>query len=218
MLGRDVFARTLYGGRISLLIGVTAALTTLAAGTLVGLLAGFSRWIDAIVMRIMDGVMAIPDILLAIALTTVARGGIVTVVVAITVTQLPYVARLIRGLVLTLREQTFVEAAVAVGTTPHAILRRHILPNTVSALVVQGTYILALAILIEAYLSFLGAGTPPETPSWGNIVAEGRSYVRIALWIVAFPGLFLTLTVLAINLLGDGLRDLLDPRFVPESR
>ncbi|HLT26048.1 MAG TPA: ABC transporter permease [Zeimonas sp.] len=211
-LGRDVFSRTLWGGRVSLTVGIGVALLATSIGVVIGLLSGFNRWADAIVMRVMDGMMAIPGILLAVALMTLTRASIGTVVLAITVPEIPRVVRLVRSLVLSIREQPYVQAAEAIGTRFHAILLRHVLPNTVTPLIVQATFICASAVIFEAYLSFLGAGTPPEIPSWGNMMAEGRAVVQLAFGIILFPGLFLGLTVLSINLLGDGLRDLLDPR------
>jgi peptide/nickel transport system permease protein len=212
MLGRDVYARTLYGGRTSLIVGCTAAALTGIIGLAIGLVAGFNRFVDSILMRIMDGLMAIPGILLAIALATILGGGSGTIVVATTVPEVPVMARLVRSLVLSIREQLFIEAARAVGTRPTTIVIRHVLPNTLAPLLVQGTYVCGIAILVEAYLSFLGAGIPPELPSWGNVMAEGRTFILIAPWVTLIPGIFVAATVLALNLLGDTLRDLLDPR------
>jgi peptide/nickel transport system permease protein len=212
MLGRDVYSRTLYGARVSLTVGISVAATSCGIGLAIGLVAGFSRWTDAIVMRIMDGLMSIPSILVAIALMALTRASLGNVVFAITIAEMPRVTRLIRGVVLTLREQPFVEAAFASGTGFFRVLWRHILPNTVPPLLVQGTYVAGSAMIVEAILSFLGAGTPPNIPSWGNIMAEGRSLFQIAYYIVLVPGAFLSVAVLAINLLGDGLRDALDPR------
>jgi peptide/nickel transport system permease protein len=210
--GRDVYSRTLYGGRISLLVGFGVALLASSIGLAIGLLAGYTRAADGVLMRVMDGLMAIPGILLAIALIAVTRASVQTVLIAITIPEIPRVVRLVRGIVLTLREQPYVEAAIASGSSVPAILVRHLLPNTLAPLTVQATYICAAAVLIEAALGFLGAGTPPEIPSWGNIMAEGRTAFQIGPWIILFPGVFLAATVLAINLVGDGLRDLLDPR------
>ena len=211
-LGRDVWSRTLYGGQISLMVGLMVAALASVLGLVVGLLSGYSRVADALVMRIMDGLMSIPAILLAIALMAVTRASIFTVILAITTVEIPRIVRLVRSVVLTLREQTYIEAAVIVGTRPLRILAKHILPNTLAPLIVQTTYICAAAMLIESILSFLGAGTPPEVPSWGNIMAEGRTFFQIAPWLILSPGLPLGLTVLSINLVGDGLRGALDPR------
>jgi peptide/nickel transport system permease protein len=212
MLGRDVYSRTIYGARVSLIVGLSVALLSTGLGLAIGLLTGFSRWADAIIMRIMDGLMSIPSILIAIALMALTRASMQNVIFAISVSEIPRVTRLVRGVVLTLRELPFVEAAVASGTRPVRILWRHILPNTLPPLFVQGTFTAASAMIVEAILSFLGAGTPPNIPSWGNIMAEGRSLFQVAYYIVLFPGIMLSITVLAINLLGDGLRDALDPR------
>src|SRR5271157_3598977 len=212
MLGRDVYSRTIYGARVSLAVGISVALLASGIGLLIGLVTGFSRWTDAIVMRIMDGLMSIPAILIAIALMALTRASLQNVIFAITVAEVPRVSRLVRGVVLTLRELPFVEAAHASGTGFFRILWRHIVPNTLPPLLVQGTFVAASAMIVEAILSFLGAGTPPNIPSWGNIMAEGRSLFQVAYYIVFFHGLFLSVTVLAINLLGDGLRDALDPR------
>jgi len=212
MLGRDLYARVLHGGRLSLTVGILTAVICSLVGLAIGLVAGFSRLADALIMRVMDGIMAIPGILLAIALATIVGGGVSTIVLAIAVPEVPVVVRVVRGVVLTLREQTYVEAARSLGTRPGRILLRHILPNSLAPLIVQATYICGLAILIEAYLSFLGAGIPPEFPSWGNIMAEGRGFVLIAEWIILIPGAFVAATVLSLNLLGDALRDMLDPR------
>jgi peptide/nickel transport system permease protein len=212
MLGRDVYSRTIYGARVSLAVGISVALFSTVVGLALGVVAGFTRWVDAIVMRIMDGLMSIPEVLIAIALMALTRASMGNVIFAITVAQVPRVTRLVRGIVLTLREQPYVEAAVASGTSFVLILWRHIVPNTLPPLLVQGTFITASAMITEAILSFIGAGTPPNIPSWGNIMAEGRSLFQVAYYIVLFPGIMLSLTVLAINLLGDGLRDMLDPR------
>jgi peptide/nickel transport system permease protein len=212
MLGRDVYSRVLYGARVSLAIGIAVAIFSTLAGLAIGLVTGYIRWLDAIVMRIMDGLMSIPPVLLAIALMALTRASIQNVILAITLAEMPRVVRLVRSLVLTLREEPYVEAAVAAGTTLPRILWRHILPNTVAPLLVQATYVCASAMITEAILSFIGAGTPPNIPSWGNIMAEARSLFQIAGYLILFPGICLSLTVLSVNLLGDGLRDSLDPR------
>ena len=212
MLGRDVYSRVIYGARVSLSIGIAVAFFSILAGLAIGLVTGYLRWLDAIVMRIMDGLMSIPPVLLAISLMALTRASIENVIVAITLAEVPRVVRLVRSLVLTLREQPYVEAAVAAGTSLPRILVRHILPNTTAPLLVQGTYICASAMITEAILSFIGAGTPPNIPSWGNIMAEARSLFQIAGYLIFFPGVCLSLAVLAVNLLGDGMRDALDPR------
>ncbi|MEI7430949.1 MAG: ABC transporter permease [Betaproteobacteria bacterium] len=211
-LGRDIFSRTLYGARVSLLVGSCVALLSAVIGIVIGTVAGFSRWIDAIVMRIMDGMMAIPGILLAVALMTLIQASVQTVIIAIALPEIPRVVRLVRALVLTIREQPYIQAAQAMGTRLPMILARHVAPNLITPLIVQASFTCASAMIFEAYLSFLGAGTPPEVPSWGNIIAEGRLYVQIAFWNILFPSVFLALMVLSINILGDGLRDMLDPR------
>ena len=210
--GRDIYTRTLYGARISLVVGTIVAVASLLFGTTLGLVIGFYRRLDAIMMRVMDGLMAIPAILLALALMALMRASVRNVIVALVIPEIPRVVRLTRASVLSLREQVMVESARALGAPTARILVFYILPALVAPLIVQGTYICASAILFEAYLSFLGAGTPPHIPSWGNIMAEGRAYVQLAFWIILFPGLFLAATVLAINLVGDGLRDLLKVR------
>jgi len=211
-LGRDIYSRVVYGARVSLIIGITVAAISIAIGLFIGLIAGYMRWVDAIVMRLMDGLMAIPAILLAIALVSLFRAGLLSVIVAIIVPEIPRVVRLVRSIVLSVREEPYVEAAIMAGTRTPLLLVRHVLPNTIPALIVQGTFICANAILIEAILSFLGIGIPPETPTWGNIMAEGRGLFRLYPHNIFFPGICLALTVLAVNVLGDGLRDRLDPK------
>jgi peptide/nickel transport system permease protein len=211
-LGRDNFARLIHGGRISLVVGFAVSLVAVVIGLATGLLAGYIRVLDAVIMRVMDGLMAIPGILLAIALISLSGASLLTVVIAIVIPEIPRVVRLVRAVVLTVREEPYVEAAIASGTRLHLVLIRHVLPNTIAPLIVQATYICASAMLTEAILGFLGAGIPPEIPSWGNIMAEGRTYFLLAPWIIFYPGIALALTVLGVNVLGDGLRDTLDPR------
>ena len=210
--GRDVLSRIIYGGRISLLIGFGATLVSISIGLVIGLFSGFFRWLDAVLMRIMDGIMAIPGILLAIAVVSLSGASVMTVLIAITIPEIPRVARLVRSVVLSAREEPYVEAAISVGSALPKIMWRHLLPNTVAPLIVQGTNFCASAILTEAILSFLGAGISPETPTWGNIMAEGRAYFLIKPSLIFWAGLLLSITILSVNLIGDAARDALDPR------
>lgn len=212
-LGRDIWSRVVYGARVSMTVGIAVAVLALLGGIIVGLAAGYFRRLDGVLMRLMDGLMAIPGILFAITLVAAWRASVWTIVVAIAVPEIPRVARLLRSVVLTIREEPYVEAAIALDTPPLKVLTRHILPNAIAPLIVQGTYICASAILVEAILSFLGVGMPVDIPTWGNIMAEGRIQFTQFPHNVLVPGAFLALTVLAVNILGDGLRDTLDPKF-----
>jgi peptide/nickel transport system permease protein len=210
--GRDVLSRVIYGGRVSLLIGLGAAALATGIGLVIGLTSGFLKWVDAVMMRAMDGVMAIPSILLAIAVVSLSGASVTTVLVAITIPEVPRVARLVRSVVLSAREEPYVEAAISIGSSLPKIMWRHLMPNTVAPLIVQATYVCAFAILTEAVLSFLGTGISPETPTWGNIIAGGRAYFQIKPSLIFWPGLLLSLSILSINLIGDAARDALDPR------
>ena len=217
-LGRDVFARGINGARISLTVGLAVAVIAVAIGLVLGLVAGYVRWADGLIMRAMDGLMAIPAILLAIAMISLSGATLTTVVTAIVIPEIPRVVRLVRAVVLTVREEPYVEAAISAGTRVPTILVRHVLPNTIAPLSVQATYICASAMLTESILGFLGAGIPPEIPSWGNIMSEGRTFFQLTPWIIFFPGAALAVTVLAVNVVGDGLRDTLDPRIARNMR
>ena len=210
--GRDLLSRVIYGARISLLIGLGCAVLAIGVGLLIGLVSGFFKLVDAVMMRIMDGLMAIPAILLAIAVVSLSGASIGTVMVAITIPEIPRVARLVRSVVLSAREEPYVEAAISLGTSLPKIMFRHLMPNTIAPLIVQGTFVCASAILTEAILSFLGAGISPETPTWGNIMAEGRQYFQIKPSLIFWPGLLLSIAILSVNLIGDAARDALDPR------
>lgn len=216
-LGRDVYSRILHGARVSLIVGLGVAAISVTLGLVIGLFAGYIRWLDGPVMRLMDGLMAIPGVLLAIAMVSLLRFGVLSVILAIVVPEIPRVVRLVRSYVLSIRHEPYVEAAITVGTPTLALMRRHIMPNLVAPLIVQATFICAAAILVEAYLSFLGIGISPETPSWGNIIAESRLIFRLYPHGVFFPGLCLGLTILSVNMLGDQLRDILDPKLAKRS-
>mgnify|MGYP001423300601 CR=1 FL=1 len=211
-MGRDIFSRVVWGARVSLVVAIAVAAISLTIGIFVGVVAGYFRKLDMFVMRVMDGMMAIPNILLAIALMAAFKGGLITVIAAIVIPEVPRVVRLVRALVLGIRNQPYIEAAMAMGTRTHKMLFMHVLPNLFAPLMVQATFIAASAIITEAVLSFLGVGIPPQMPSWGNIMADGRNFLSIAFHIILFPGIFLAMTVLAVNMVGDGLRDMLDPK------
>lgn len=211
-LGRDVWSRVLHGARLSLTVGIATAVIAAGLGTLVSLVAGYYRWLDEIVMRVMDGLMALPGVVLAIAIMAAIGPKVSNIVLALSLVYLPRCARVARSAVIVVREQVYVEAASALGARDRSIMLKHILPGTLSPVLVQATYVFATAVLLEASLSFLGAGAPPHVPSWGAMLSEGRLLMRSAPWMTVFPGAVLALTVLSVNLIGDGLRDALDPR------
>lgn len=217
-IGRSTLSRTFNGTAISLTVGALVTLVTVAFGLLIGLVAGFVRWLDGIVMRVMDGMMAIPGILLAIALMSLFGAGVRNVIIAIAIAEIPRMARIVRSSVLVIREQPYVEAAIAGGTRTPRLLAQHILPNVAAPVIVQATYVFASAMIVESVLSFLGAGTPPTIPSWGNMLAEARAFMQRAPWMIAFPGVALALLVLTVNVLGDALRDAIDPKLARQIR
>jgi peptide/nickel transport system permease protein len=211
-LGRDIFSRVVHGARISLAIGLAVVAASGTVGVAIGLAAGYQRHADRVLMRVVDALMAFPGILLAIALMAVAGQRMSNIVIAMTVIFTPRMARVVRGVVLTLRGVEYVQAAQAIGARDLRIIWRHVLPNALPPMIVQGTFVFAESVLAEAALNFLGAGLPPDVPSWGTVIAAGRMFLNTAPWITVFPGMAIMVTVLGLNLLGDGLRDLTDPR------
>jgi peptide/nickel transport system permease protein len=210
--GRDILARIMFGARASLGIGLAVVAASMACGTLLGLLAGYFRALDTIIMRLVDAMMALPDILLAIFLVAVLGASATNVVLALSIVYTPRVTRVVRASTLVVRELPFVEAARALGVSTFRILTVHILLNIASPILVQATFIFAYAVLAEAGLSFLGAGVPPEVPTWGTMIASGQQYADQAFWLVLFPGLAIVLAAMSLQLVGDGLRDMLDPK------
>ena len=210
--GRDIYSRTLHGGRVSLMVGFFVAIFTTAVGMVIGLISGYTPKLDMIIQRVMDAIMSFPTLLLALALVAMLGSSLWNVIGVITFVDTPRMVRIVRATVLSLREQMYIDAARSIGAPTWRILFVHLAPNTMAPVLVQATYIFALAILTEASLSFLGLGIPPENPSWGNILALGRTFLQQAFWISFFPGLLLTINVLAMNLVGDGLRDAFDPK------
>jgi peptide/nickel transport system permease protein len=211
-LGRDMVSRTLYGGRLSIEIGLWVVVLNAAFGVPLGAAAGYYRRLDGILMRVADALMAFPAVLLAIGIAAALSPSILTVVIALSVVYIPRTARVLRASVLVVRELDYVQAARACGADNWRILTKHILPNCLTPLIVQLSFVFAYAVLSEAVLSFLGLGAPPTTPSWGILIADGRGYIREAAWLTIVPGAAIAVTVLGLNLLGDGLRDVLDPR------
>jgi peptide/nickel transport system permease protein len=217
-IGRSTLSRTFNGTAISLTVGALVTFVTVAFGLVIGLVSGFVRWLDGILMRVMDGMMAIPGILLAIALMSLFGAGVRNVIIAIAIAEIPRMARVVRSSVLVIREQPYVEAARAGGTRTPRLLVQHVLPNVAAPVIVQATYVFASAMIVESVLSFLGAGTPPTIPSWGNMLAEARAFMQRAPWMIAFPGVALALLVLTVNVLGDALRDAIDPKLARQLR
>lgn len=214
--GRDVFARLLYAGRVSLTIGLGVALVSSAVGILIGLLAGFFKRLDGALSRLIDAMMAFPDILLAIALVSILGGSIINVVIALSIVYAPRIARIVRASTLVIRELPYVEAARALGSSTWTIMTSHVLRNIISPIIVQSTFIFAYAMLAEAGLSFLGVGVDPSTPTWGTMINEGRQYLDQAAFLIFFPGIAISISVLSLQIIGDGLRDAMDPRLAKD--